>query len=157
MISTHSLALALALTPLGLSAGGCAAGGAGPQPEAVANSAAVQAAHVAEEPAVAVLAHPAFERRLEEVVAVMNGGGDPAATFAPAFLAQASVERIARLTRTMRDTYGSVQSVSRTELKTPYSGVVVFDLERSQMEVQLAVQPAAPHKVSTLLIRQPGR
>lgn len=157
MISSRTMALALALAPFTLSVGGCAAARAAPQPKAVANSAAVQGARAADKTSPAVRAHPAFERRLEEVVAVMNGGGDPASTFAPAFLAQAPVERIVRLTKTMRDTYGPVQSVNRTDLQTPYSGVVVFDLERSQLQVQLAVQPAAPHRVSTLLITQPAR
>lgn len=157
MISSRTTALALAMASFTFSAGGCAAARAAPQSKGAANSAAVQAAQAADATPPAMRAHPAFERRLEEVVAVMNGGGNPAATFAPAFLAQAPVERIVRLTKTMRDTYGPVQSVNRTDLQTPYSGVVVFDLERSQLQVRLAVQSAAPHQVSTLLISQPAR
>jgi hypothetical protein len=83
----------------------------------------------------------------------MNGQGDPATIFSPGFLAKAPAEALRKITRTMRESYGKAEGVSRTELKTPFSGLVFVDLERSQLVLDVAVDPAAPHQVRGLLIR----
>jgi hypothetical protein len=156
MITLRTLACTLALAPLPLSTVGCAShAAAGPHAATPSPAPARPAQPTADEPA-QVRADPAFDRRVEEIVAIMNGGGDPAQTFSPGFLAQAPAERLVRMTRTMRETYGTVVAVSRVRMETPHSGAVVVDLERSQMELQVGVQPAAPHQVRTLLIRPPA-
>lgn len=149
----RSLARAVALAPLAALACGCATAGTQAQ-VAAAPATAIAASPVSDS---AVKADPAFEQRVTEIVAIMNGKGDIAQTFSPKFLAQVPAARLAKMTQSMREAYGAAESVSRVDLQTPYRGVVVIDLERSQLELQIGVDPTAPHQVGGLLIRQPGR
>jgi beta-lactamase class A len=97
-------------------------------------------------------AGPALRSRAEQAVALLRGEGDPATIFTPAFLAQVPPAQLRTLLRQIVAQYGAVRGLDRLDAGSPQSGVMHVGLERGTLEVQIAIEPQPPNRITGLLV-----
>lgn len=103
-------------------------------------------------PAPAVSPAPALQQRAGELVALLNGGGDPAAMLAPEFLAQVPEAQLRALSSQVT---GSVGKALRIASFQPVNGTgarLVMAFERGTATMTLVVAPDAAGKITGLRI-----
>jgi len=116
--------------------------------------AAPAAAQTAPAPAAqAVAPDPAFTARANQVVAMLGGTGDYADFFAPAVQAQLPKAKFDEVTAQLAAIYGKPSAVLGVTNDTPFAGMLRVQFASGVAKVQLGVDPAAPHQVTTLLLR----
>jgi Beta-lactamase enzyme family len=103
-------------------------------------------------PARAQEASPALRGRVEQVVALLRGQGDPAELFAPAFLAQVPAARVRAVAQQLSGQYGAVRGLARLDAASPQAGVMHVDYERAILHLQIVVEPQPPHRIGGLLV-----
>ena len=94
-----------------------------------------------------------LEQQAKDAVAVLKGEKPAEEVFAPAFLAQVSVEQLNAVTAQLEAQYGSLIGVESVEPSGPYQGVVKFDFEKAIGTGNIALEPTAPHKVAGFFVR----
>jgi len=97
-------------------------------------------------------ADPALDVRLAEVVALLGGSGDPAAIFAPAFLAQVSAAQVTALAAQLRTANGPVTQVETTTPRSPWAASVRLGYRDAVADLQIVVDPSGAHQVTGLRI-----
>jgi len=102
-------------------------------------------------PQAAPAASPALRSRLEEVVTILNGGGDYASTFSPAFRAQVPAEKFDAIVKQLTGVGGKVIGIESIAPARPDAAVVRLTYERGIATLQVAVDSAEPHQVVGLL------
>ena len=107
-------------------------------------------------PAVAVAPSPALQKRSGELLAVLNGGGDPAMTFAPAFLAQISVEQIRAISAQLAGTMGKAVAVAQITPASATTATVSIRYERGTATMGLAVTADPAGQIVGLRILSAG-
>jgi hypothetical protein len=103
-------------------------------------------------PAAAAKPQDLLQDRAEEVLVVLKGGGDPAALFAPEFLAQVPAEQFRAISSQLREQFGAPLAVRRIDREGPLNGVIVMDFERSTLSLRIALQEQPPGLVRGLLV-----
>lgn len=103
-------------------------------------------------PPPAAAASPALERRADELVALLNGGGDPAALFHPDFLAAVPAAQVRALSAQMVGTVGAAQRVQRIDVAGPGRATVVFACASGTITLGLAIEPVAPNRIVGLRV-----
>jgi hypothetical protein len=102
--------------------------------------------------AVPVRTDPALGQRGAELIPLLNGAGDVAALFSPAFLAQIPEAQIRAISIQLRDAMGKAVSVERIDAVQPNAARIRITYERGTVSMNLAIEPAAPHRIIGLLI-----
>lgn len=103
-------------------------------------------------PARTVAADPALTARVDELVAVLGGGGDFDAYFSPAFRAQIGKDKWTAAIAPLAAQLGKPLSIASVQPVSPYAAIVRVQFERGVANVQIAVSPDAPHPVVGLLL-----
>lgn len=101
-------------------------------------------------------ASPELRQRAEQLIPLLNGTAEPAAVFAPAFLAAVPEAQLKGISTQLRDSYGSARSVAGLDAATPQSGTAHIAFDKAVLDFALAVDPAPPHLVTTLLLTGTG-
>lgn len=102
--------------------------------------------------AATVAADAALTTRANELVVILGGGGDFDAYFDSAFRAAVPKEKWAAITAQLVADMGKPLAVDSVKPVTPFSAYVRVKFERGIVNLQIAVDPAAPHRVTGLLM-----
>lgn len=113
-----------------------------------ASAASAQAAPAA----AAVVPLPALRERVGQLITLLNGAGDSAALFAPAFLAQVPDAKVRAIAGQLHDGLGKAVSVAAVDAVQPNAARIRIAYERGVVSMNLAVEPAAPNRIIGLLI-----
>lgn len=97
-------------------------------------------------------ASAALTQRADDVVALLNRGGDPAALFAPAFLAQVPAERMRAISAQIVQQYGRAERVTGIAPRDARSGTIDIATERGTLHILIGVAADPPHRIETLLV-----
>jgi beta-lactamase class A len=97
-------------------------------------------------------ANTALARRAADAVTVINGGGDPASLFGPAFLAQVPPERMRALAAQLVQQYGRAERVTGITPRGANAGVADIATERGTLHILIAVAADPPHRIETMLV-----
>lgn len=104
-------------------------------------------------PAATATASPMLTQRANDLLAILNGGGDPAATFAPEFLAQVPEAQVRAIAQQLAGTFGKATGVRAiTAAASAVAGSVVFGYERGTVTMWLAVTPGTTGRIIELRI-----
>jgi len=103
-------------------------------------------------PARAQETSPALRNRVDQIVALLRGEGDPAEMFTAAFLAQVPPEQMRTVARQLGVQYGAVRGLDRLETLSPQAGVMHVGFERAIVHIQIAIEPQPPNRIGGLLI-----
>lgn len=95
---------------------------------------------------------PALTRRIGELVPLLGGGGDPAATFDAAFRAHVPGAELRRIARGLAATLGPPVDVAGVDPVTPDAGHVRIRYRHGSAALDIAVGAAAPHRIAGLRI-----
>lgn len=102
-------------------------------------------------PPVAVL--PAgLQMRIDALPAMVNGARDFADYFAPAFKAQVPKAQFDQIGAQLKARFGVAVKVEKVTVTSPHAATVELGFERGVGTVQIVVDPAAPHRVTGLLL-----
>jgi beta-lactamase class A len=105
-------------------------------------------------PAAAPQPDPAFTARVQELPGVLQGTGNHAGFFSAHVLAQLTKERLAAVIAQIAASRGAPGAVLGIEPLTPWSAIVRLRFGAKDVaRIELGVDPSAPHRVNTLLIR----
>ncbi|MBQ1500864.1 MAG: serine hydrolase [Sphingomonas sp.] len=100
-----------------------------------------------------VQADPAFTARLGELIAILNGGGDYAAFFTPAFKEKVPKAMFDEVTAQLSAASGKPVAILSAAQETPWRANVRVQYQKAVANVLLVVDPAPPHQVGGLLVR----
>jgi beta-lactamase class A len=103
-------------------------------------------------PAAAQEASPALRGRVDQVVALLRGQGDPNEMFAPALLAQVPAAQLRGVAQQLTAQHGAVRGLDRLEILSPQAGVMHVAFERATVHIQIAIDPQPPNRIGALLI-----
>ncbi|MEG3145393.1 serine hydrolase [Sphingomonas sp. RT2P30] len=95
---------------------------------------------------------PALGERAGQLVTLLNGGGDSATLFAPAFLAQVPDAQIRAISGQLRERLGKAVAVAAIDAVQPNAARIRITYERGVVSMNLAVEAAAPNRIIGLLI-----
>ncbi len=95
---------------------------------------------------------PALAAKAAAVLDVLAGRGDPAAVFAPAFLAQVPAAQLTAIAAQLRAQHGAPVAVDHISSMGPLTAQVEYRYERAMVHAVLAVQDSASHLVIGLRI-----
>ena len=98
-------------------------------------------------------ADPAFQTRLDGLIAILNGGGDYAGYFTPAFQAQVPQATFQAVTAQLIAGNGKPLKILSVAQETPWRANVRVQYEKAIANVLLVADPVAPHQVGGLLVR----
>lgn len=90
----------------------------------------------------------ALAMRGEQIVQVINGKGNLAETFAPAFLAQVSEARLAALATSVRASLGAPSGVARVEPTGPHGGTIYVAFAAREVPIRVTLEPQAPYRIN---------
>ena len=90
----------------------------------------------------------ALAMRGEQIVQVINGQGNPAETFSPAFLAQVSEARLAALATSVRGSLGAPKGVARVEPTGPHAGTIYVAFSAREVPIRVTLEPQAPYRIN---------
>jgi len=96
---------------------------------------------------------PAFQARLDALIAILSGGGDYAGYFTPAFQAQVPQATLQAVTAQLIAGNGKPVAILSVSQETPWRATVRVQYEKAVANVLLVADPAAPHRVGGLLVR----
>lgn len=105
--------------------------------------------------AVAGAIPPAIGARASDILAIMRGQGDVAATFHPTFLAEISEEKLRAIAKQLSDQYGAPLRVMKINAADDRQATFELDYERGVAQVSLVLAgPEDGHKVTGFWITQ---
>ena len=102
--------------------------------------------------ATAPVADPALTARANELVGLYAGTTDFDTYFAPGFRAQISRAKWDGLVAQVIGQLGKPLTIESVKPATPFAAYIRVKFERGVLNVQIAVDPAAPHNVTSLLM-----
>ena len=88
--------------------------------------------------------------RAAELIAIFNGGGDVAATFAPEFLAQISEAQIRGIAAHLTGQLGKAVKVASLKPAGPSRAALVIGFEKGTATMQVALDPGPTGKIAGL-------
>lgn len=95
-----------------------------------------------------------LRKRLQAVVAALNGKGKLAAdSFSELFLQQSSVEVVQKALDSLRGNVGACQPVGRMQTSNPAATSVLLNCQKAYMPLELAVANQAPYRITGVLLR----
>ena len=94
----------------------------------------------------------ALTKRAGELVGLFNGTAKPADMFAPAFLAQVPEAQLSAVSRQLTGQLGAARSVAKIDAKSDTSATVFVEFERGTVQLEMALEPAAPNLIIGLLV-----
>lgn len=97
-------------------------------------------------------AAPEFEARVRELGDILNGKGDYNAYFGASFRAQVPKEKFDQINAQLLAANGPYVAIRGVEASSPWSGVVTVEFRDALATVRIAVDSAAPHAVTGLLV-----
>ena len=100
-----------------------------------------------------VRADPAFTLRLGELIAILNGGGDYAGYFTPAFQEKVPQAMLQSVTAQLIAANGKPLAILGVTQETPWRANIRVQYEKAVANVLLVADPAPPHRVGGLLVR----
>lgn len=95
---------------------------------------------------------PELRRRIDELVPLLNGGGDYGATFSPAFIGAVPKSAFDGFTAQISGTNGKAVRIASVVAVNPWSATIVIAYERGQATAQIAVDPQGAQQVTGLRI-----
>lgn len=101
-------------------------------------------------------ADPVLRARADALVAILDTGDGYERYFAESFRAKVSRERLAEIAAQLKATLGTPQKVELLTATTAWSADLVVAYARGTASVKLALDPAAPHAATGLLITGTG-
>lgn len=103
-------------------------------------------------PAQPAVASTALKTRAAELIPLLNGGGDSAALFAPAFLEKVPDAKLRAITKQLSDGLGKAMSIASIDAVKPEAARIRIAYERGVVSMNLAIDPAAGNRIAGLLI-----
>ena len=103
-------------------------------------------------PPAAVQPAPALTARANEIIALLNGGGDYAATFSSTFRDAVPKDKFDAISAQLKSQAGSATGVHSISATSPWQATIVVDYQRALVTMLLVVDPAEPHQVTGLRI-----
>ena len=103
-------------------------------------------------PPTAVQAAPAVTARANEIVTILNGGGDYAVTFSSTFRDAVPKDKFDAIAAQLKSQAGSATGIRSITPATPFQATIVVDYQRALVTMLLVVDPAEPHQVTGLRI-----
>lgn len=97
-------------------------------------------------------AAPEFRARAQELAGILTGKGDYDGYFSAAFRAQVPREKFDQVNAQLIAANGPFVAVRGIEATSPWSGTVTVEYRDALATMRLAVDPAAPHPVTGLLV-----
>ena len=91
-----------------------------------------------------------LDRRAAELIAIFNGGGDVAATFAPEFLAQISEAQIRAIAAQLGAQLGKAVKVASLKPAGVSRAALVIGFEKGSATMQIALDPGPQGKIAGL-------
>ena len=91
-----------------------------------------------------------LDRRAAELIAIFNGGGDVAATFAPEFLAQIPEAQIRAIATQLTGQLGKAVKVASVKPAGATRAVLVIGFEKGSATMQVALDPGPTGKIAGL-------
>lgn len=92
------------------------------------------------------------DQRLKEIVALLNGGGDYEATFAPHFRAEVPRARFDTLATQIRAQVGRAESIGSIERRNALEATAQVRFERGTARVRLSLMPGGTRQVAGFVI-----
>ena len=120
---------------------------------------ALAAAAMLSAPARAQNADAIYQSRANDVVLFINGVDNIDQIFTPAFLAAVPPAQLREVAQSLRSQYGQAVAARVMAKQGPFAGQIELDFPAGVAEVELVLDPAAPHRIVGLLIsgfRQSG-
>jgi len=103
-------------------------------------------------PAVKAAPAPAFKARLDQLVVLLNGGGDYAALFSPAFREAVPQAQLQTYIDQLKAEGGKATGIESVAPATAWNGTVQIAYQKMVATMRVAVDAAAPHQIIGLLI-----
>jgi hypothetical protein len=100
---------------------------------------------------------PAFEARVGELAGVLTTQGSYDAFFSASFKTAVPKDKFDPLRARLLEINGPVSAARVKQMATPWSGLVEIDYHDAVVTMQLDVDPAAPHQVAGLVIKELSR
>lgn len=97
-------------------------------------------------------ASPELRARAGQVVALLRGEAEPGEIFAPSFLAAVPAAQLEAVTRQLVAQHGPALSVASIEPRSATAAAVAIEMERALLRINLAIEPAEPHRILGLLV-----
>ncbi len=100
-----------------------------------------------------------YQSRANDVVLFINGVDNIDQIFSPAFLAAVPPSQLRQVAQSLTAQYGQAVAARVVSKNGPFSGQIEIDFPKGIAEVELVLEPTAPHRVVGLLIsgfRQSG-
>ena len=91
-----------------------------------------------------------LDRRAAELIAIFNGGGDVAATFAPEFLAQIPEAQIRAIAGQLTGQLGKAVKVASLKPAGLARAALVIGFEKGTASMRIALDPGPPAKIAGL-------
>ena len=104
-------------------------------------------------PAAQVRADPAFTARVQQLLGILQGSGDYAGFFAPAFVAQMPQPQFTAITAQLVAVHGAPRAVLDVRQRSPWEATVRVQFGSDVASVSLVVDPAPPHQVTGLFVQ----
>lgn len=99
---------------------------------------------------------PALQARISELIPLLSGTGSYENFFAPGFQTNVPKARFDAITAQLIAANGPVRRLGSIVAEDAHSALVRIDYRDATVSLRIAVEPAAPHRVSALLIRDVG-
>lgn len=101
---------------------------------------------------------PQLTSRTNEVIALLNGQGDYAATFSPSFRDAVTKDKFDAIAGQLKAQGGLASGIHSITPTTPWQATVVIDYQHLIVTMRIVVDPAGAHQVTGLLITgaEPG-
>jgi beta-lactamase class A len=99
-----------------------------------------------------VKAAPELDRRIGEVTAIINGGGDYAATFAPAFIAAVPKPAFDRISQQLVTAAGKALRVEDVRPANPHAATIVIVFERGRAAAEISIEATGAQLINGLRI-----
>lgn len=103
-------------------------------------------------PPAVVAADPALTGRAKEIVALLNGQGDYAATFSAAFRAAVPKDKFDAIAAQLKAQAGLATGIHSIDPVAPWQATVIVDYQHALVTMQLVVDRAGTHQVTGLRI-----
>lgn len=100
-----------------------------------------------------VKADPAFDARMQQLLGMLQGTGDYAAFFAPAFVAQVPQAQFAAINAQLTAAHGAPRGVLGAQQRSPWDAIVRVQFGDAVALIRLVVDPQPPHQVTGLLFQ----
>ncbi|WP_010183913.1 serine hydrolase [Sphingomonas sp. PAMC 26605] len=103
-------------------------------------------------PAAPTKASEPLRTRAEALIPILAGGGDTAASFAPAFLAQIPDAKIRAVATQLSDGFGAPFGIESLVATTPQTARLSLRYARGTVMMTMTVEPDAPYRIIGLLV-----